>query len=110
MIRPSTSRRAISVQRAVQRETLHRRCGTVTHAALGTIPGLERITSCCAAPPIGTFKSASRQQPTCGTQAMTSPILHVQALRKTFGATEVLRGIDLKVAPQELVFVIGPSG
>ena len=41
---------------------------------------------------------------------MTAAILHVRALRKTFGATEVLRGIDLKVAPQELVFVIGPSG
>jgi ABC-type polar amino acid transport system ATPase subunit len=39
-----------------------------------------------------------------------TPILHVRALRKTFGATEVLRGIDLKVAPQELVFIIGPSG
>jgi polar amino acid transport system ATP-binding protein len=38
------------------------------------------------------------------------PILHVRALRKTFGTTEVLRGIDLKVAPQELVFIIGPSG
>ena len=36
-----------------------------------------------------------------------APILHVRALRKTFGATEVLRGIDLKVAPQELVFIIG---
>ena len=41
---------------------------------------------------------------------MSEPILHVRALRKTFGATEVLRGIDLKVAPQELVFIIGPSG
>jgi polar amino acid transport system ATP-binding protein len=41
---------------------------------------------------------------------VTSPILHVRALRKTFGAAEVLRGIDLKVAPQELVFIIGPSG
>ena len=41
---------------------------------------------------------------------MTEPLLHVRALRKTFGATEVLRGIDLKVAPQELVFIIGPSG
>ncbi len=41
---------------------------------------------------------------------MTSPLLHVRTLRKTFGATEVLRGIDLKVAPQELVFIIGPSG
>ena len=41
---------------------------------------------------------------------MNEPILHVRALRKTFGATEVLRGIDLTVAPQELVFIIGPSG
>ncbi len=39
-----------------------------------------------------------------------NPILHVRALRKTFGANEILRGIDLKIAPQELVFVIGPSG
>jgi polar amino acid transport system ATP-binding protein len=42
--------------------------------------------------------------------SVREPILHVRALRKTFGTTEVLRGIDLKVAPQELVFVIGPSG
>jgi polar amino acid transport system ATP-binding protein len=41
---------------------------------------------------------------------VAEPILHVRALRKTFGTTEVLRGIDLKVAPQELVFIIGPSG
>ena len=38
------------------------------------------------------------------------PILHIRGLRKTFGTTEVLRGIDLAVAPQELVFIIGPSG
>jgi ABC-type polar amino acid transport system ATPase subunit len=44
------------------------------------------------------------------TLPVTEPILHVRALRKSFGATEVLRGIDLKVAPQELVFIIGPSG
>jgi polar amino acid transport system ATP-binding protein len=41
---------------------------------------------------------------------VVDPILHVRALRKTFGATEVLRGIDLKVLAQELVFIIGPSG
>ena len=39
-----------------------------------------------------------------------SPILEIRGLRKRFGDTEVLRGIDLAVAPQELVFVIGPSG
>jgi ABC-type polar amino acid transport system ATPase subunit len=37
-------------------------------------------------------------------------ILDVRALRKSFGATEVLKGIDLVVAPHELVFIIGPSG
>jgi polar amino acid transport system ATP-binding protein len=41
---------------------------------------------------------------------MTPPLLQIHSLRKSFGATEVLRGIDLAVAPQELVFIIGPSG
>ena len=40
----------------------------------------------------------------------TEPMLDIRALRKTFGAVEVLKGIDLKVAQQELVFIIGPSG
>jgi polar amino acid transport system ATP-binding protein len=39
-----------------------------------------------------------------------TPILEVRALRKSFGGAEVLKGIDLAVAPQELVFIIGPSG
>jgi polar amino acid transport system ATP-binding protein len=38
------------------------------------------------------------------------PILSVTGLRKSFGATEVLRGLDLTVAERELVFIIGPSG
>jgi ABC-type polar amino acid transport system ATPase subunit len=37
-------------------------------------------------------------------------ILDVSALHKSFGALEVLKGIDLKVRERELVFVIGPSG
>ena len=37
-------------------------------------------------------------------------ILEVTGLRKSFGTLEVLRGIDLTVRAQELVFVIGPSG
>src|SRR2546421_4233348 len=38
------------------------------------------------------------------------PILQIRGLHKSFGHAEVLRGIDLSVAPQELVFIIGPSG
>jgi polar amino acid transport system ATP-binding protein len=36
--------------------------------------------------------------------------LEVAALHKSFGHLEVLKGVDLKVASKELVFVIGPSG
>ncbi len=38
------------------------------------------------------------------------PILDVAALHKSFGAVEVLKGVDLRVRPKELVFIIGPSG
>ncbi|TAK82621.1 MAG: amino acid ABC transporter ATP-binding protein [Betaproteobacteria bacterium] len=37
-------------------------------------------------------------------------MLDVAGLHKSFGDLEVLKGIDLKVAERELVFVIGPSG
>ncbi len=37
-------------------------------------------------------------------------VLDIQELRKSFGSTEVLKGIDLEVLERELVFIIGPSG
>jgi polar amino acid transport system ATP-binding protein len=39
-----------------------------------------------------------------------APILEVRGLHKSFGALEVLKGVDLAVSKGELVFVIGPSG
>jgi ABC-type polar amino acid transport system ATPase subunit len=38
------------------------------------------------------------------------PVLRVEGLRKSFGATPVLRGIDLELAEHEVVALIGPSG
>ncbi|KLN58294.1 amino acid ABC transporter ATP-binding protein [Variovorax paradoxus] len=38
------------------------------------------------------------------------PILEISGLRKSYGSTEVLRGVDLHVNAGELVCVIGPSG
>jgi ABC-type polar amino acid transport system ATPase subunit len=39
-----------------------------------------------------------------------TPILDVAALHKSYGSSLVLKGIDLKVSQNELVFIIGPSG
>ena len=44
------------------------------------------------------------------TEETTAPAVEVAGLHKSFGDLEVLRGIDLTVAPGEVVCVIGPSG
>jgi polar amino acid transport system ATP-binding protein len=41
---------------------------------------------------------------------MAATLLEIRGLTKRFGASEVLRGIDLDVAKRELAFIIGPSG
>jgi polar amino acid transport system ATP-binding protein len=40
----------------------------------------------------------------------TVPAIEFRGLRKSFGSNEVLKGIDLRVAPQQVVCVIGASG
>ena len=41
---------------------------------------------------------------------MATPMVQAQAVHKNFGRLEVLRGIDLEVAPKEVMCIIGPSG
>ena len=41
---------------------------------------------------------------------MATPMVQAQAVRKNFGRLEVLRGIDMQVAPREVMCLIGPSG
>lgn len=36
--------------------------------------------------------------------------IEVRGLRKSFGGTEVLRGVDLDVAQGEVAIILGPSG
>ncbi|HWJ96685.1 MAG TPA: ATP-binding cassette domain-containing protein, partial [Acidimicrobiales bacterium] len=40
----------------------------------------------------------------------TTPAIELRDLRKSFGSNEVLKGIDLAVAPKQVVCVIGASG
>jgi ABC-type polar amino acid transport system ATPase subunit len=42
--------------------------------------------------------------------APSAPLIDARGLHKHFGPLHVLKGVDLVVAPRELVFVIGPSG
>jgi polar amino acid transport system ATP-binding protein len=41
---------------------------------------------------------------------VNSPLVRARQVRKSFGGNEVLRGIDLEVAPGEVVVILGPSG
>ncbi|MGA8015857.1 MAG: amino acid ABC transporter ATP-binding protein [Candidatus Dormiibacterota bacterium] len=38
------------------------------------------------------------------------PMVRAEAVHKSFGRNQVLRGIDLEVAPREVMCIIGPSG
>ena len=40
----------------------------------------------------------------------SAPVLQARGVRKSFGHTEVLKGIDLDVHPGETVVILGPSG
>lgn len=40
----------------------------------------------------------------------TTPVVRYRGVKKSFGAVEVLKGIDLDIMPGEKVAVIGPSG
>src|SRR5690606_38996779 len=50
------------------------------------------------------------REPARGRCLMSEPLLAVQGLRKRYGATDVLRGVDLSVSAHEVVCVIGTSG
>ena len=40
----------------------------------------------------------------------TDPILRIEDVHKSFGATQVLKGFSLTIQPQEVLVLVGPSG
>lgn len=43
-------------------------------------------------------------------ETVEPPLLHIRGLHKAYGSNHVLRGIDMRVAPGDVNFLIGPSG
>ncbi|MEU8199705.1 amino acid ABC transporter ATP-binding protein [Streptosporangium sp. NPDC049046] len=41
---------------------------------------------------------------------MSAAMVELRGVRKSFGSLEVLRGVDLRVAPGEVTVILGPSG
>ena len=41
---------------------------------------------------------------------MIQPAIELHGIRKSFGKVDVLKGVDLEIAPREVVCLIGPSG
>ncbi|MFZ0323262.1 MAG: amino acid ABC transporter ATP-binding protein [Actinomycetes bacterium] len=41
---------------------------------------------------------------------MTGPMVKSESVHKAYGKVEVLKGIDLEVAPREVMCIVGPSG
>ena len=41
---------------------------------------------------------------------MSTPALQIEGLRKSFGKTEIIRGIDLNIGKGERHAIIGPNG
>jgi len=49
-------------------------------------------------------------EPTAATTAASGYALELRDLRKSFGKTEIIRGVNLAVSPGERVAIIGPNG
>jgi polar amino acid transport system permease protein len=59
------------------------------------------------------FHAHSRTRSTHGTlrkPLMPTPMVLAEAVHKSYGRLDVLRGIDLEVAPREVLCIVGPSG
>ena len=41
---------------------------------------------------------------------MSTEMIKITGLKKSYGSLEVLKGIDLTIAEKEVVVIIGPSG
>ena len=59
---------------------------------------------------LGAHRGAARVGTALRAWRVSEPMVRIRGLRKSFGAKEVLCGIDMDVAPGSVMCIIGPSG
>ena len=81
----------------------------IAHHVLRTDFAAEPAGSTPRTPPVGkSLVSGQTDRPAPKTSS--EPMIACEGVRKSFGAFEALRGVDLAVARGEVLCVIGPSG
>lgn len=63
-----------------------------------------------AAGPAAAGQAADGSQATAAGQVAVTPMISARGVHKSFGQLQVLKGIDLEVAPGEVTCLLGPSG
>src|SRR5690606_33455887 len=84
------------------------RCGLAAAVVRRCDPAWLGVVAVCPRSQAGTRRIW--RCPRTGEAAMTAPALELAGLRKSFGAMEIIRGVDLVVPAGERHAVIGPNG
>src|SRR5262249_54866775 len=72
--------------------------------------GVRRAPARAAHDPVSLMAPGEPSASSPPARGMSEPMIRIEGLRKSFGALEVLKGIDLTVGRGEVVCLIGPSG
>ncbi|MDR6686915.1 polar amino acid transport system ATP-binding protein [Arthrobacter sp. 1088] len=70
----------------------------------------ESTTTTGKAAPAGAPASTTAARPASADKKATRGQVHITNVRKSFGATEVLKGVSLSVPPGGVAVIVGPSG
>ena len=110
-VRPASSRRQGACWRASARARRDSAIWSRSAARPGGRGRQPRYCSGCHTPaPALVGCGVGSAGPYFGRQRMSAPVISFSAVGKDFGATPVLRDIDLDVAPGEFLILVGGSG
>lgn len=77
---------------------------------MSIIAARKESTTTGKAAPAGTPASTTAARPASADKKATRGQVHITNVRKSFGTTEVLKGVSLSVPPGGVAVIVGPSG